>query len=54
MRTIQGGARPFEWKGVNINGKAMYRNDKTGEIHALFLNRKGKPCLLYTSPSPRD
>ena len=33
---------------------ASYRNADTGRYRALVLTGKIDPCLLYTSPSPRD
>ena len=35
-------------------GQARVKAIRTGEVHALFFQRGGQCCLLYTSPSPRD
>ena len=29
-------------------------NNTFGQTHSYVLHREGRPCLLYTSPSPRD
>ena len=43
---------------LNVSDKGIYRSTDQGSSFSLFSNEvKGRtewPCLLYTSPSPRD
>ena len=43
----------FEKGGLKIVASRMIRLDQK-KAAGFYAEHEGKPCLLYTSPSPRD
>ena len=54
-RMIRQARNLLEERGILYPGKAMQER-RIGTLHVTVADEKGlpTPCLLYTSPSPRD